>query len=419
VRKLGLLTVLLLCLGIAAAAPSTFGAPEGSSFLAADVSQVGIVNLAYLGTPGSVVEFDESRGGKSIALGTATIGPQSFAVLLRATTWRCDPQTREFTAVARAPDGTVTTGSFTTRTPSCSERLALAVSRPGGSDRRLRFRITDGWRLGGVAAQVCVAPRGLALVCHTVTFAPGVTSVDRTFALARPGAWHGALRIRGATVRVLDGTEARDERPVLLATGDSTIQGIDGVLSDRLRSQVRVRSESHPGTGISRSIASFDWRRIARRQAAQIAPLITVISIGVNDGFDMVTPKGAHVPCCGAGWTAEYARRVATMMASYGRGGAARTFWLELPVPRNPALANVVAAVNAAIAVAAGGSETARVVPLAALLSPGGRFHASIRHDGRTVRVRQADGIHLTPGGAAIAADAVIAALKADPPPAP
>jgi lysophospholipase L1-like esterase len=409
-----------LALALAASPLATAaGGQDGANFLAADLSQAGAINLAFHGAPGARVAFSEQRGGRSIPLGMATVGAQDFAVLLRAATWRCSPRTRAFRALATAADGTTATGSFTARTPSCADRLGVAIRRVGGRPGRLRVLLRDTWGLGGLVAQVCAAPAAAPVRCHVVTFARRRTVVTREVALGGPGRWRAEVRIGGHTFERLTGDAAADTRPVLLATGDSTIQGVDGYLADRLGARVRVRGESHAGTGISHVTAAFDWQRVARAQAAAVRPLATVVSIGANDGFDMSTPSGSSAPCCGTAWTLEYARRARAMMLAYGRHGAARTLWLELPVPRASALAVVTAAVNRAVAMAASRTPTARVVPLASLLSPGGRFSAYITVHGRRLRVRQADGIHLAPAGAALAADAALAALRAAPPPHP
>ena len=48
------------------------------------------------------------------------------------------------------------------------------------------------------------------------------------------------------------------------------------------------------------------------------------------------------------------------------------------------------------------------------VFTPGGRFRQTIRRDGRTVSVRQADGVHLSPAGDEIAVSLILAALRRD-----
>jgi len=202
----------------------------------------------------------------------------------------------------------------------------------------------------------------------------------------------------------------------LLATGDSMIQIVDSFLEQRLESRrgTSVRSDARISTGLSKPFA-LDWVKRAREQAQSLHPDVTVMFIGANDGFAMRTAAGASVACCGAGWVAEYARRVASMMRSYLRGGRSYVYWMTLPAPRPNSFARVYRAVNAAIRRAGrrvGGG--ARVIDLVPVFTPGGRFRQHVSFRDRTVDARQADGIHLSVAGASIAATLLIDRLRAD-----
>jgi len=202
----------------------------------------------------------------------------------------------------------------------------------------------------------------------------------------------------------------------MLATGDSMIQIVDGLLKQRLerRRATSVRSDARISTGISKPTA-LNWVRKAREQARSVHPDVTAIFLGANDGFPMRTLSGASVACCGAGWVAEYARRVEAMMRSYLRGGRSLVYWLTLPTPRRGDFARVYRAVNKAIRRAGkrvGGG--ARVIDLVPVFTPGGRFRQHVTFRGRTVNARQDDGIHLSVAGASIAATLLIDRLRAD-----
>ena len=174
---------------------------------------------------------------------------------------------------------------------------------------------------------------------------------------------------------------ARLGRLRLLATGDSQIQIIDSYLKQRLqrRKKTKVRSDAHIGTGISKP------------------------------------PSGPTVQCCGAAWITEYARRVQTMMRSYLRGGRSRVYWLTLPAPRGANFAEVFRAVNQAIVKAAKRFPSGvRVLDMVKVFTPGGVYRQSMVFRGRKLTVRQADGIHLSTGGASIAATLIIERLRAD-----
>ena len=202
----------------------------------------------------------------------------------------------------------------------------------------------------------------------------------------------------------------------LLATGDSMIQVVDGYLKSRLRARraTTVRSDAHISTGISKP-AMLDWMRKARGQARGFKPDVTVVFLGANDGFPMKARGAASVACCDAAWVSEYAKRVASMMRSYRRGGRSLVYWLTLPTPNRGNFARVFRAVNAAISRAAGDvGDGVRVIDLVKVFTPGGRFRQTITFRGRTIDARQPDGIHLSAAGAQVAAALVLDRLRAD-----
>ena len=264
--------------------------------------------------------------------------------------------------------------------------LRVTLGRP------VSWRAVVTWRDGGPCE---IEPDPLACV---QTLPPsGAASVDSS-----PPPRPPALAPRGGGLR-------------LLATGDSMIQVVDDDLkADLGRRAAAVRSDARIGTGISK-LAKLDWIRIARRQASGFKPDVTIMFLGANDGFPMRTPSGRRVECCAGGWVGEYARRVASMMRAYVRGGRSLVYWLTLPTPRRGDFARVYRAVNGAIGRAAARvGDRARVIDLVAVFTPGDRFRETIAFRGRTVPARQKDGVHLSPAGAAIAATLVVERLRAD-----
>jgi hypothetical protein len=210
--------------------------------------------------------------------------------------------------------------------------------------------------------------------------------------------------------------EAAAYRPTVLTTGDSMIQIVDTFIERRLESRRRARvlRDSHISTGISKPFL-LDWPRYAARQVRRSQPRATVIFIGANDGFDMRTSSGRKARCCGHAWIVEYARRARTMMATYARGGAGRVYWLLMPQAREGFFRGVYPAVNAALKrAAAPRGDHVRLVYLNRLFTPHGHYRDFMRWQGRLVRVRQADGIHLSATGASITASIVIRKMRAD-----
>jgi hypothetical protein len=215
---------------------------------------------------------------------------------------------------------------------------------------------------------------------------------------------------------------ALGEKPVklsklgtLLVTGDSLSQPLDVELARRLSSGgVRTVRDAHLGTGISKS-ALLDWGRQSTAQVAKDRPDAIVFFLGANEGFPFEAAGGKSIECCGAAWAAQYATRARRMMQTYRQDSAARVYWLLLPMPRDAARQKIARTVNAAILAAAQPFRAqVRILDMSALFTPGGKYRASMPVKGRATIVREPDGIHLNEAGAAVAADVVIARLKAD-----
>jgi hypothetical protein len=197
--------------------------------------------------------------------------------------------------------------------------------------------------------------------------------------------------------------------PTVLATGDSTMQGVESFLADELGDDATVVSDVHPGLAISNGNALLP---IALKQVARVRPRSTVVSIGAVEGYRMRGADGATHDCCDEAWVTEYARRVRESMDAYRQRGRGKVFWLTIPGPSDPARAPIVDAVNRAIVLAAEHLAGVRVLRMDLLFTPAG-YREVMRYRGRDVRVREGDGIHLNVAGTAIAARAVAQALRA------
>lgn len=381
-----------------------------TNFLAADVTRTGVIDLIFFGAQGTSVEFFECADGALRPLATIAGLPGQATELLEATTWDCARASRSFVARAMLPDGRLVAGAYAVRTGSCATRFELRVPRRAAEGKVVRVRVVDRWGLGDFRPRVCIAPPHGDKICSVIGFKQAVTIRTRRFRARMNGRWRIELRVdkhqARRTITVGRG-RAPKAPPVVLATGDSTMQGIDNFLADELGDAGTVRSDIRVGTGISKS----DWRAVARAQVKRYKPRFTVMSVGVNEGFAMTTPAGATVECCGGPWLAEYERRLRSMMTTYRRKTAGRIVWLTLPLPRGGPKTETITAVNGAIVRAAKGMNGVSVLRMDTLFTPNG-FTEVIRYRGRYIRVRTADGIHLNVSGTAIAAKVVAAAIK-------
>jgi lysophospholipase L1-like esterase len=211
--------------------------------------------------------------------------------------------------------------------------------------------------------------------------------------------------------------QAPRELDTLLVTGDSLAMPLDVETARRVAdsgADVEVLRDPHVGTGISKSDL-LDWGRQSTQHVSEREPDAVVVFIGANEGFPIPGPGGEEIECCGADWAAAYANRVRRMMNTYRQGGEARVYWLTLPIPRDGDLAEVARVVNAAIEVAAQPFRAqVRVLDMAELFTPGGRYRDAMEVDGRRRIVRDADGIHLNGAGASLAAERVLEAVRRD-----
>lgn len=405
-RAAGLLAV-VLAVGLLAVPAPAF-AQEPATAFAADSSEVGVISLLFWGAQGADVQYFERVGDRRERLGRSRAAAGAVTVLEDATPWSCVRLKRRFEARATLPDGRTVTGEYGVRTASCAQRFrveAPARVRPGA---RVRVRVVDRWNIGGIRPKLCVTPPGARRACKTLAFARAVAVATRRFRAGKRGRWRVELRVRGHRVRryvaVGGDTKVRTVAlPSVLATGDSTMQGIDSYLSDELVDDAVLRSDVRLGSAISRG--SF-WTTHAARQTRRLRQRVSVMSVGAAfDGFALAPPAGGpSVECCDEPWVALYAARVRAIMRTYLRRGRARVFWLTPPLPRDPVRLKITTAISAAIERAAAGLAGVKVVRVDRLFAPSGTYTEVIRHRGRDVRVRDSDGVHLNISGTAIMA---------------
>jgi lysophospholipase L1-like esterase len=322
-------------------------------------------------------------------------GPMTGAIMKDAAHWTCTRRTRTFVAVASDDAGKTERSSFTLRTPPCTNRYTLAT-RPG------RATITDTWNQGG---EVRLCGPGRCRAVRVPRFTHGVTT--------RIGVHRGDyVTLRTAHQRLAQrvGRRRRGGTTILL-TGDSLMQSLDAVLSDELARPADIVSDVHAGAALTTEFA-VDWLALARRQVATWHPHATVVFLGTNDLSSARTPSGRTVTCCSADWGAEFERRARVAMETYTQDGAGTVLWLTVPYARDTRRAPAATAVNAALRRAAAAVPGVSVIGIDDIFTPGHRYRAQMLFDGRTVHVREPDGIHLSIPGARIAAAYVIATLK-------
>ncbi|HEX2071332.1 MAG TPA: GDSL-type esterase/lipase family protein [Thermoleophilaceae bacterium] len=294
------------------------------------------------------------------------------------------------------------------------QRLWMAAPRRSAVGRQFELVVRRAARNRErrYVAKLCVAAPALGWTCNPLALRDGVRRLEQRLSAEYPGRWLFEIRNGEQRIRRSVNVAPRGGRLKVLATGDSMTQIFDHYLADGLGGRASVRSEAHISTGLSKP-SMLDWVAHSRSQAHRVKPDVTVVFIGANDGFPMSTPSGV-APCCGDAWVREYARRAAEMIRAYRRGGVGRVYWLTLPAPRGGSFRTVFGPVNAAIRRAARRTRGARVVPIDRIFTPGFVYRDSMIWRGRSVTVRQGDGVHLNNTGASIAAQKTIARMRAN-----
>ncbi|MFL5933233.1 MAG: hypothetical protein ACJ755_05165 [Gaiellaceae bacterium] len=211
-------------------------------------------------------------------------------------------------------------------------------------------------------------------------------------------------------------TALAEAAPVrVLVTGDSMVQPLDDLMVRPVeRRGGHVITDPQPASGLTRPFV-LDWPTHARRQVRAHRPHATVMFIGAGDTEPLTGRSGQRVLCCQRDWIDAYAERVERMMRTYMRHKRRDVYWLTLPLPRQKDRRPQFLAINYAIEQAArkaGGH--AHVVDTVPVLSPDDEFHRRLRYRGRSVVVRDRDGVHLTRAGSRIARDLVVRAIRRD-----
>jgi lysophospholipase L1-like esterase len=189
--------------------------------------------------------------------------------------------------------------------------------------------------------------------------------------------------------------------PSFLLLGDSMIAGS---LGTSLRAALerggrfRVAHAYQLGTGLARPDV-YDWMKVLPALQERERPRFVVVSLGGNDGTNI--RDGDEVVDFGTPrWRQLYGARVEAMMRALATGGT-RVLWLGLPPMRDAKLGRRAAYLNAVFAASARRVPRVEFLQLDMLVSPGeGRYATFMQGpDGRLLRYRLDDGVHLAPAG--------------------
>lgn len=154
----------------------------------------------------------------------------------------------------------------------------------------------------------------------------------------------------------------------------------------------------------------FDWPAHLATEVLPAGYEVLVFMVGAND-TERLMAGGGLVDVGTPEWEAEYRRRVGAVMDLVGDADRVLV-WVGQPLFRSEEESAELAVVNRLYAEEAGRRPWVRFVDTAGLLAaPGGGYAPYVEIDGRPVRVRAGDGIHLTRAGGDLAAAEVLEAI--------
>jgi hypothetical protein len=174
--------------------------------------------------------------------------------------------------------------------------------------------------------------------------------------------------------------------------------------------------DGHIGTGLDRPDV-FNWFLEIRQQLKLLKPNAVVLSFGANDDKPYMTGLPAGVTISEFNdpvWRREYGRRVGGLIDMINRAGAYVIF-IGLPITSDPAQTARFDQINSVIdqQVQARPGGAAYVDTYSLLAGPNGGYAQYLENlAGQEEDVRQPDGVHLAPAGAAIVARQVLQALN-------
>ena len=187
----------------------------------------------------------------------------------------------------------------------------------------------------------------------------------------------------------------------VLLIGDSMIGGSLGAMLERtlaMSSGLHVTRAAQLGTGLARPDL-YDWMKVVPPLVERERPRFVVVSIGANDATNLLEGD-EQIDYGTARWRQVYSARVEAMMRALA-GDHNRVLWLTLPPMRDRRLSARTSYLNGVFA------QCARKVPRVEFLEvdlligdPQRQFATFVQApDGRLLRYRLDDGVHLAPAG--------------------
>ncbi len=216
------------------------------------------------------------------------------------------------------------------------------------------------------------------------------------------------------TFPVLDARPTAANPLHVLVVGDSVGIDLGQALEADLSNTgvVAAQTDGRIDTGLARP-DYFDWPAELQIDMTNQHPNLVVVMIGANDPQSLVG-NGNSVQLGSSSWNSEYARRVGAFIDEANQAGA-HVLWVGMPPMANPLLNAELGDINTLVQgeVAKRPGKALFVSSTPVLGDAHGGYTAYVNDSsGAAVNVRTTDGIHLTPDGAELLSQAVLAAIR-------
>lgn len=235
--------------------------------------------------------------------------------------------------------------------------------------------------------------------------------------------------IRGASAPVATGVPLKtplaplpamnDGKPRVVAlAGDSMMAvGLSNVLLRAAANNpnVRVIHAFKSGTGLARPDV-FDWMQEYPAMIGSEHPDAVIVAIGANDGQGFIE-NGKTLAFGSDAWIRAYQQRTAAFLDMLTRDGA-HVVWVGLPPMRSGQYdARIVQINRIAYSVVSQYPQATWWNPQPLIADESGRYlEFGVTPDGKTKRLRESDGIHLSDEGASLLTPSLMNWLNAQPP---
>lgn len=221
------------------------------------------------------------------------------------------------------------------------------------------------------------------------------------------------LPVAGAT-RV-DPAAAATRR--ILLVGDSLSIGLGQQLEAAFsgRSSVRFSYLGKVSSGLANP-AFFDWNAQLAAQVQSRHPDVVLIMIGANDDKPLPTAEGRSAAFASKAWDVEYAKRLARLHAIVrAENPTASVYFIGVPVMGNAAFNASMDHVNGVLARTAASLPDCTYIDVHAALADASGAYAPLARtaSGSVVKLRAADGVHISSVGSRLLAARLVEAIAA------